>query len=210
MDTASRRGAWFTLLCLLLLGVFLLRAGASGSDAGPPRPGSVLAAPQPAVATGLSAPGPLPHSPPRRIIVPSLRVDAPVSRVGLAGDGRIEAPPPERARLAGWYTGAVAPGERGTSVIVGHVDSTKGPAVFYLLGSLERGSRVEILREDGRTAVFSVYGVEVHAQRGFPADRVYRDGPRPELRLITCAGRFSERTGYDDNVVVSARLVGVR
>ncbi|MGW6458667.1 class F sortase [Streptomyces sp. NPDC055078] len=211
MHTANRRGTWFTLLSVLLVGLFLLRDGpANPAAAGPPRPGGAVAAHPRASAALPPAPGPLTHSPPRRITVPSLRVDAPMTRVGLARDGWIEAPPLADAAVAGWYSGAVAPGERGTSVVVGHVDNTTGPAVFYLLGSLARGSRVEVLREDGRTAVFTVYGVETHPQRGFPAERVYRDGPDSELRLITCGGGFSERTGYDGNVVVFARLTGTR
>ncbi|MCM2390680.1 class F sortase [Streptomyces albipurpureus] len=209
MWTASQRGRWCTLLCVLLLGLFLLRTGVSpgpGPNGGPPQP----AAAHQRVVSKPSAAGPLPHSPPLRISLPSIRVDAPLARVGLDQHGSIITPPLSRPDLAGWYTGAVAPGERGTSVVVGHLDNTAGPAVFYLLGALAPGSRVEILRKDGRTAVFETYGTETHRQRDFPAERVYADGPRAELRLITCGGRYSERDGYEENVVVFARLVDVR
>ncbi|CAM5291032.1 class F sortase [Streptomyces narbonensis] len=69
---------------------------------------------------------------------------------------------------------------------------------------------MEIVRRDGRTAVFAVYGVEVVPKEGFPAERVYGDVGLPELRLITCGGTFTRETGYKGNVVVSARLVEVR
>lgn len=209
MGTVTRRGRWCALLSVLLFGLSLLRSGLSpgtGPEGGPAR---AAVAPQRAVAQLPSA-GALPHSPPLRVSMPSIRVSAPLTRVGLDRLGAISAPSLSRPELAGWYTGAVAPGERGTSVIVGHLDSTAGPAVFYRLGELASGSRVEILREDGRTAVFEVYGTEVHRQRDFPAERVYADGPRAELRLITCGGRYSERDGYDENVVVFARLIDVR
>ncbi|MGW4199660.1 class F sortase [Streptomyces sp. NPDC004726] len=210
MQSASRRHTWFTLLSVLLLGVFLLSAETSGG--GPPGPDTTTAAaPRRDTADAQPpAPGPLPHSPPRRITVPSLGVDAAVTGVGLDGDGGIEAPPQSESNLTGWYRDAVAPGERGTSVVVGHVDNEAGPAVFHRLGTLKRDSRVEILREDGSTAVFAVHDVETHALDDFPADRVYRDGPEAELRLITCGGRYSEETGYEANVVVFARLVDVR
>ncbi|MEO3974767.1 class F sortase [Streptomyces sp. CAU 1734] len=209
--TTARRGAWFTLLCVLLLGVFLLREGLTGTDGRPPQAARAPVTARDRTAAALPpAPGALRHSPPRRISVPSLAVDAPLTAVGLAADGSVQAPPLANRNLAGWYTGAAAPGERGTSVIVGHVDNTTGPSVFHLLGSLERESRIGVLREDGTTAVFAVYATEVHARTDFPADRVYRDGPEPELRLITCGGRFTARTGYDANVVVFARLVEVR
>ncbi|MGW0119393.1 class F sortase [Streptomyces sp. NPDC003327] len=212
----GRHGAWGLVLVALLVGVHLVRGGAAGLDpAGPPQP---LAAAAPdrlgtegtgaLAATALA--DPLPASSPVRVRIPSVRVDAPVAKTGLDADGWIEAPPPEEDHLAGWFTGSVTPGERGTAVVVGHVDTPFGPAVFYDLGALAKGHRVEVARRDGRTAVFTVYGVEVVPKDRFPAARVYGDAGRPELRLITCGGPFSRETGYQGNVVVSARLTGVR
>ena len=80
----------------------------------------------------------------------------PGGRAGHAGGpgrGRLGgAPPPEDPNLAGWFTGAVSPGEKGTAVVVGHVDNQQGPAVFYGLGALKKGNRVEVMRKDGKTA----------------------------------------------------------
>ncbi|MGW5673756.1 class F sortase [Streptomyces sp. NPDC003860] len=213
---APRHGIWFALLCVLLLGVFLLRTGSGAADTaakagasdGPPRPAASAARADPVAR--MPAVAPLPHSPPRRIAVPALRVSAPVTAVHLASDGSIEAPPVDDGNLAGWYADAASPGGRGTSVVVGHVDTRSGPAVFYRLGSLTPGSLVEVLRADGRTALFTVHAVEAFPRDDFPADRVYRDGPGAELRLITCGGRYSAGAGYEENVVVSARLTGVR
>ncbi|MFF8837160.1 class F sortase [Streptomyces sp. NPDC015130] len=200
---------------VLLIGVHLVRDGAQELRAeGPPQPLAV-AAPGVVRAAGTgpapgSVPAPLASSPPVRVRVPAVGVDAPVTEVGLDADGWIEAPPPEDDHLTGWFTGAVTPGERGTAVVVGHVDTPAGRAVFYDLGALTGGQRVEIVRRDGRTAVFAVYGVEVVPKEGFPAERVYRDTGLPELRLITCGGTFTREAGYEGNVVVSARLVDVR
>ncbi|MFB7352732.1 class F sortase [Streptomyces gardneri] len=209
------RGAWGVVAVVLLVGVHLVRGGAEELGAeGPPQPLAV-AAPDGTRAVGAwpapdSVPEPLPASPPVRVRVPAVRVDAPVTEVGLDADGWIEAPPSEDDHLTGWFTGAVTPGERGTAVVVGHVDTPSGRAVFYDLGALTKGRRVEIVRRDGRTAVFAVYGVEVVPKEGFPAERVYGDSGHPELRLITCGGTFTQETGYEGNVVVSARLVEVR
>ncbi|MFE0643982.1 class F sortase [Streptomyces sp. NPDC058877] len=212
-EGVGRRGSWGLVAVVLLIGVHLLRGGVEGLRAdGPPQPLAAAAAddgrtpPSPPV----SAPAPLPPSPPVRVRIPAVRVDAPVTGVGLDAEGWIEAPPPENDQLAGWFTGAVTPGERGTAVVVGHVDTPRGRAVFYDLGALGGGSRVEVVRADGRTAVFAVYGVEVVPKEGFPAARVYGDAGGPELRLITCGGTFTEENGYAGNVVVSARLVEVR
>ena len=115
----------------------------------------------------------------------------------------MDAPPPEDPNLAGWFTGAVSPGEKGTSVIVGHVDNQQGPAVFYGLGSLKKGNHVEILREDDRkTAVFEIYGVEVFEKNNFPGSRVYSDRgqsgtPRDHLwrRILQAVRIRRERRG---------------
>ncbi|MFF8846604.1 class F sortase [Streptomyces sp. NPDC015127] len=211
MPTTSRRASWFTLLCVLLCGVHLVRGGTGEPAGGPPQPAPAGAAARHDAAALLPpAPVPLAGSAPRRVTVPSMGIDAPLTPVGLDANGWVAAPPADRANLAGWYSGAVTPGERGTAVVVGHVDTRRGPAVFHPLGSVARGAHVEVVRHDGRTAVFAVYAVEVFRQRDFPAERVYADGAHAEIRLITCGGAYSEDTGYDGNVVASARLVAVR
>ncbi|MGW6566617.1 class F sortase [Streptomyces sp. NPDC054975] len=209
----SRRGAWGVVVVVLLIGIHLVRGGTQEwSTGGPPQP---LAAAAPDHAAALapapaSAPDPLPASRPARVRVPAVRIDAPVTAVGLDAEGWIDTPPADEKNLAGWFTGAVTPGERGTAVVVGHVDTPAGRSVFHDLGALAKGQRVEILRQDGRTAVFSVYGIEVVPKERFPAERIYRASPYPELRVLTCGGSFSRQRGYDGNVVVSARLAEVR
>jgi LPXTG-site transpeptidase (sortase) family protein len=144
-----------------------------------------------------------------RIAIREIRVDAPVTPVGLDSDGWVDAPPPEDPNLAGWFTGAVSPGETGTAVIDGHVDNAQGPAVFYGLGSLKKGSHIEVQRRDRKTAVFEVYGIKVFEKQNFPGNRVYSSTGKPELRVITCGGGFSKQHGYAGNVVVFARLIDV-
>lgn len=204
---------WGVLALLLLAGLALIRNGSDEFDSRPPQPA-------PAAATGARAPADradtggrpagLPASPALRVRVPGAGVDAPVRPVGLDRAGWIDPPPARAPHPAGWFTGSPAPGEPGTSVLVGHVDGAQGPAVFYGLGALEKGGRVEVARADGRAAVFTVYGVDVVPKDGFPAGRVYAGTGRPELRLITCGGHYRQGEGYDANVVVFARLSAVR
>ncbi|MEW1692138.1 class F sortase [Streptomyces sp. NPDC091265] len=207
-----RRGPrWSTLAVVLLIGVSLIRQGA-GEFGGPPQPASAVGDPSGSTAAGAGAwpkgpaPEPLTRSRPERITIPSIDVDAPVGKVGLGADGWIDVPPLADNNLAAWYDGSVTPGEPGTSVLVGHVDNEAGPAVFYGLGALDKGRRIEIRRADGRTAVFSVYAVEVVSKADFPAERVYANSAEPELRVLTCGGGFSRKAGYDGNVVAYARL----
>ncbi|MFI8257749.1 class F sortase [Streptomyces filamentosus] len=210
MDSAyGRRGAWGVVAVLLLAGVHLVRGGTQQlTAAGPPRPLAAEAA-APAQPPPPARPG-LPASAPLAVTIPALGVDAPLTRVGLDPDGWLEAPSPDHPDRAGWYGGAVTPGEPGTAVVVGHVDTPAGPAVFHALGALTRGRTVEIRRADGRTAVFTVHSVELVPKADFPADRVYTSTAAPELRVITCGGSYAPATGYTGNVVVSARLTTVR
>jgi hypothetical protein len=206
-----KRAPWGVIALVLLTGLALIRNGSGEFDEGPPQPASAAAADSRATGgTSADAPSALPYSEVSRIRIPAIQVDAPVMPVGLDMDGWVDAPPPEDPNLAGWFTGAVSPGEKGTAVLVGHVDNQQGPAVFYGLGALKKGNRVEVLRNDGKTGVFEIYGVEVFEKHNFPGDRVYGNNGVPELRVITCGGGFSAQSGYAGNVVVFARMVEVR
>ncbi|MFD5268298.1 class F sortase [Streptomyces sp. NPDC058335] len=210
-ERPKKRAPWGVIALVLLTGLALIRNGSGEFDAGPPQPASAAAADaRAAQGTFGKAAQPLPFSEPDRVRIPAIQVDAPVMQVGLDTDGWVGAPPPEDPNLAGWFTGAVSPGEKGTAVVVGHVDNMQGPAVFYGLGALKKGNHVEVARRDGKTAVFEIYGIEVFEKNNFPGDRVYASKGSPELRVITCGGGFSKANGYDGNVVAFARLIEVR
>ncbi|MEU0221442.1 class F sortase, partial [Streptomyces sp. NPDC006265] len=206
-----KRAPWGVIALVLLTGLALIRNGSGEFDEGPPQPATAAAADSrvPGGTFAGTVP-PLPYSLPDRVRIPAIQVDAPILPVGLDADGWVGAPPPEDPNLAGWFTGAVTPGEKGTAVVVGHVDNQQGPAVFYGLGALKKGHRVEVARQDGKTAMFEIYGVEVFEKNNFPGDRVYASKGAPELRVITCGGGFSKQEGYAGNVVAFARLVEVR
>ncbi|MER6629044.1 class F sortase [Streptomyces sp. NPDC000987] len=206
----KKRAPWGVIALVLLTGLALIRNGSGEFDMGPPQPASAAAADSRVPSAAPASVQPLPYSAPDRVRIPAIQVDAPVMPVGLDTDGWVAAPPPEDPNLAGWFTGAVTPGEKGTAVVVGHVDNMQGPAVFYGLGALKKGNHIEVARQDGKTAVFEIYGVEVFAKSDFPGDRVYASKGTAELRVITCGGGFSKQNGYDGNVVVFARLAEVR
>jgi sortase (surface protein transpeptidase) len=144
-------------------------------------------------------------APPARLRIPAIGVDTPLMRLGLDAHGAIE--PPSAWQKAGWYTGSVRPGQAGPAVILGHVDSTSGPAVFYRLATLRSGDVVVVTRTDGTRATFRVSGRQQVAKSQFPTDLVYGPTLEPSLRLVTCGGTFDRRSGhYRDNIIVSAVL----
>ncbi|WP_055489903.1 class F sortase [Streptomyces sp. TP-A0356] len=190
----------------LCSGIWLLSSGAQSQA--PPQPSAAQAAVDPDHQG--SAASALAPSPPDRIRIPSIRVNAPLMGLGLTSSGSLDVPPAEKKNLAGWYEAGTMPGETGTAIVAGHVDNSQGRAVFYDLGALKKGSVIEVDRRDGTTALFTVDAVEVYAASDFPDDKVYGAAKRPELRVITCGGGYSKRTGYQGNVVVFAHLTGSR
>lgn len=142
---------------------------------------------------------------PSRLVIPAIGVDAEVVDLGLNDDNSVEVP--EDYSRTGWVRHTPSPGQLGSSVIVGHIDSTEGPAVFHRLPDLERGDTVVVAYDTGPTVRFEVTGVRRYAKSAFPTGAVYA-GEGRQLRLITCGGAFDETTGhYEDNVVVSATVV---
>lgn len=144
-------------------------------------------------------------SPPARIEIPAIGVASDLQRLGLGPDGAIEVPADWDA--AGWYARGPRPGQPGPAVILGHVDSDHGPAIFHRLRELAAGDKVHIARTDGSTTSFVVERVEQHAKTRFPTDDVYLPTLEPELRLVTCAGEYDRSAGgYLENAVVFASL----
>ncbi|MFI7408417.1 class F sortase [Streptomyces sp. NPDC049627] len=168
--------------------------------------GKDTAGEDPSSSASANSPRALARSVPVGLHIPAIGVDTPVIRLGLAANGTVQVPPITADDRAGWYRHSPTPGQVGPSVILGHVTvGAYGDGVFRHLARLHRGDRIVVRREDGSSAEFAVGAVRTVAKAEFPADDVYGDVDRPELRLITCGG---PRAGdeYRDNVIVFAGL----
>jgi len=220
---------------LAIGGTALLTAGLNPAPAQPPQPDDVVAEgtadaaepdPEPTPDSATAAPGPQPtargtgrpsqpalpplsRSEPVRITIPKIKVDAKIISVGVNPDGTVQVPSFKQARLAGWYKAGVSPGEVGNAVVVGHVDSAAiGPAVFFRLGALKRGDRIEVSRADGTVVRFRVDSVRSYPKSKFPAEQVYGNADTPRLQVITCGGVFDrKKRSYPNNIVVSAARI---
>ena len=193
----------------LAIGAWLVQDGSGGS--GPPPLAAAVSTPAGQEATPhRPPPAPLPPSEPTSIRIPSIKVNAPLLALGLDASGHLDTPPVAKANLVGWYRGGAAPGSPGNAIMAGHADTRSGPAVFYRLGLLRKDDTVEVRRRDGRTAVFSIDAVRSYPKNSLPDDPVYGPTDRPELRIITCGGKYDRQSGYPDNVVVFAHLTATR
>jgi len=151
---------------------------------------------------------PLSRSAPAKLIIPTIGVSTPIITVGVQRNGRMAVPPMSEADKAAWFRHGPVPGESGAAVIVGHVDSTSGPAVFYRIKELEAGDLITVMRKDGELVRFKVSSIVTVSKAKFPAEKVYELTDRSVLRLISCGGRFDQESQtYTENVIVYAKLI---
>jgi hypothetical protein len=141
-------------------------------------------------------------TPPARLTVAALGVDAAVDAVGVAPDGQLALP--EDVDRIGWYRFGPAPGTAGNAVLAGHVDGAEqGLGALAPLREAAVGSEVVVTDAAGTASHWRVVSREQISKRALPLDAIFgRDGP-PRLVLVTCGGPFLRQYGsYADNVVV--------
>ena len=172
------------------------------------------AAPTPADADPAAAPpaGELPPvlvaSAPVTLSIPSIEVRTDLIHLGLEDNGSLKVPQDTgNGAPASWYDGSPTPGERGPSVLLGHVNALGGnKGVFADLRRLTPGAEITVSRTDGSIAVFTVDRGALYPKNEFPTLEVYGNTDAAELRLITCDG-YDPATGeFDDNYVIYATL----
>lgn len=149
-----------------------------------------------------------PSSPPERLVIPDLRVDATVDAVGVQDDGAMVIP--AEPTSVGWYRYGSAPqDERGNTVIAGHVATSEdGPGALSRLRDAEPGMRVTVTTEDGTEHEYEITGREAIVKEALPVEEIFARDGRPLLVLITCGGEY-DRTlrSHLDNIVVTAAPV---
>jgi LPXTG-site transpeptidase (sortase) family protein len=174
-----------------------MRPVAVGLEALPAPTGPIVAPPQ--------SDAPRPVAAPVSLTIPLIGVSTKLITLGLASDGSLQVPPLSDTAVAGWYTGSPRPGAIGSAIIVGHVDTVHGPAVFDRLDQLRKGDQVYVRRADGTLVKFLVTAVRTYLKDQFPTQTVYGPTPDAELRLITCGGAWDATTHhYLSNIVVYA------
>lgn len=159
-----------------------------------------------APATLMPEPDPVPAMPavPTRLDLPSLGVTAPVVPVGLNPDRSMEIP--HLVSTVGWYEPGVRPGEVGSAVLAGHVDSRdQGRGAFFRLRDLATDDVVALTHEDGAVTEWVVVEVRSYPKDELPISELFTRFGDTRLALITCGGPFERASGrYTENIVVYA------
>ena len=231
----SALAAAVTVASVVALGVWF--AGRSGSSAGaglddvragvtsPTPTGTAASTPPAATASPTASPATTlprttardasldslgaPSSPPTRLVIPGLGVDATVHDVGVQDDGAMVIP--AEPTSVGWYRYGSAPqDEQGNTVIAGHVATRKdGPGALVRLRDAKPGMRVKVTTDDGTEHEYEITGREAIVKKALPVEEIFARDGRPLLVLITCGGEYDrELRSHLDNIVVTAVPVG--
>ncbi|MGH9114862.1 MAG: sortase domain-containing protein, partial [Acidimicrobiales bacterium] len=155
------------------------------------------------------APGP--HSRPASVSIPAVSISSPLGpERGLNRDATIDDAPLTGSTwsLPWWFDGGPSPGQDGSAVLLGHVDSAEGAGhigVFFRLGAVKPGDTITVKLADGRVTRWFVSSTILYSDHDFPDNLVYSRSGGPILRLVTCGGTFDQQTHhYESSVVVTA------
>jgi len=206
------RVLWALTALLLLIGAGCLVAGFRVHHhplAGPVQPRHVVAArvaTAPPSATTVPAPAVVARSVPVAVRIPAIGLAVWLTQLGLNSNGTVEVP--SSVQVPGWFSPGPSPGQVGSAVILGHVDSYQGEGVFFQLRTLQPGDQIEVNLADGVIATFKVTSVAMYQKTQFPDQLVYGSHGSSDLQLVTCGGAFDSQTGhYLSNIVVYSSFV---
>lgn len=149
----------------------------------------------------------VPADQPKRITIPSIGVDGFIQQVGESKQKEVGTP--SNVNYAGWFVGSAKPGDKGLSIIDGHVSARYGSALFTKLGNLQKGDEVTVQFGDDSLRKF-----EVIERRELPKVQAgqfllqKRRDIDSQLNLITCGGLFDKGSQqYNNRVVVVTKRI---
>ena len=145
---------------------------------------------------------------PKRLIVPTLGIDANVQYVTVNAKGNMGTP--NNFTDVSWYKPGTEPGKVGSAVMAGHVDNGLSLAgVFKKLDTIQVGDDVYVQETNGTKLHFKVEKVTSYPYTEVPVQAIFTssDGSK-RLNLITCVGAWvpGQKT-YDRRLVVYTKLV---
>ena|GEM_PF-1512514 len=153
---------------------------------------------------------------PVRMIVPKIKIDAPVATFGLdqiGPDGSL--PTPKDGTEVAWYDYSGRAGEANNAVFAGHVDWNGRAAVFARIKELVNGDQIILVGENGTRFTYEVLGcddVECHLPLSSrpDVDEFIGFSTFAHLTMITCEGQWDRiKHDYSHRRIVRARLVAI-
>ncbi len=145
---------------------------------------------------------------PTRLIIPAIAVDAAVQSVGRTASGRMGIP--TNFTDVAWYNLGPKPGEAGSAVVDGHLDTGRDAnAVFARLNELITGDEIDVLDETGKKIRFRVTAMEIYDEANAPLNKIFdQSETKARLNLITCDGVWNQKKrDYNKRLVVYSERV---
>lgn len=130
-----------------------------------------------------------------------------IQRVGV--DQHKAVAVPSNIHMAGWFVDSVRPGDKGLSIIDGHVDGRTQPGIFTDLAKAKPGTEFTVTFGDDSVKKFRIAAVKTVATDK-AENELFSQDPTilRQLNLITCGGTFDKaKRSYDERVIVSSELV---
>ncbi len=139
---------------------------------------------------------------PEKLEIPKLKISADIENVGLIADNNMGIPKSDWS--VGWFSPGPKPGEIGSAVIAGHLDSQTGkPAIFWNLRQLQAGDYIFVIDDGGNKKRFRVIGSEQYGAKNAPMEKIFGAQDGAYLNLITCNGTWNKQErNYDKRLVV--------
>lgn len=142
---------------------------------------------------------------PKFITLPTIKADGFIQKVGVDQNKQIAVP--NNIHVAGWFNQSVLPGEKGLSIIDGHVTGRVNNGIFKDLDKLKDGDTFKIEFGNGTSKDFKVVKkVDVLVKDAAGVLFSQEPGIERQLNLITCSGVFDKKSqSYPNRLIVIAQ-----
>jgi len=143
---------------------------------------------------------------PKYIELPSISGGGFIQKVGVDQNKQIAVP--NNIFFAGWFSETAKPGQKGLSIIDGHVNGRENDGIFKNLGKMKVGDSFSVQLGDDSVKNYEVIKT-VTVNTADAANELFSQDPKvtSQLNVITCGGTFNRTTKqYDKRIIVSAKL----
>lgn len=145
---------------------------------------------------------------PRRISIPHVGTNGFIQQVAVDKKTN-EMSVPSNIHMAGWYTASVKPGDKGLSIIDGHLLGYYLPGIFQNLSKVQPGDAFYVEFGDGSRRNFEVISNHTYAVNDVVNYLFVKDPKiQSQLNLITCGGQYDKsQHEYNQRVLVVAKKI---
>ncbi len=144
---------------------------------------------------------------PKYITLPSIKAEGFLRKVGV--DQNKQVATPDNINMAGWFVDTVRPGQKGNSIIDGHVSGWVNNGIFKDLIKMKAGDIYTVEFGNGDKKEFKVKEVK-DVPVADAASVLFSQDPEitNQLSLITCGGKFNRSTNqYENRVIVISQAM---